>query len=167
MVAPHVAGRKIAHVVHAERAGEERTASGLKATKDMPSSRQVSSTAISAFRVHSEYSVWTAVTGCTLWARRIVSADISESPYVLILAFLDQFGKGADTVLDRYVAVEPVQIIEIDDIGFQTAETVLAGLLDPFRIAVDITRLVALARIETALAGEEKFFPGGFRSSRR
>ena len=31
-------------------------------------------------RVNREYSVWSAVIGCTAWARRIVSATASESP---------------------------------------------------------------------------------------
>ena len=45
-------------------------ATGLKATKAAPMSRQASSTAISGLRVHSEYSVCTAAIGCTAWALR-------------------------------------------------------------------------------------------------
>ena len=55
-------------------------ASGLNATNAMPSSRQVSSTATSALRVQSEYSVCTAASGCTACARRIVAADTSLMP---------------------------------------------------------------------------------------
>ena len=55
-------------------------ASGLKATKAAPISRQVSSTAISGLRVHSEYSVCTAAIGCTACARRKVAADTSDRP---------------------------------------------------------------------------------------
>ena len=55
-------------------------ASGLKATKAAPISRQASSTAISGLRVHSEYSVCTAAIGCTAWARRSVAADTSDRP---------------------------------------------------------------------------------------
>ncbi|MCY1377290.1 hypothetical protein D9M69_648540 [compost metagenome] len=58
---------------------------GLKATKAMPNSRQVSSTAISGLRVHREYSVCTAVMGCTACARRKVGADTSERPMAWIL----------------------------------------------------------------------------------
>src|ERR671932_3966 len=43
----------------------------------MPSSAQVASTpSSSGSRVHSEYSVWTAVTGCTACARRMVSGAV-------------------------------------------------------------------------------------------
>ena len=57
---------------------------GEKATKVMPSSRQVSSTAISGFRVHSEYSVCSAATGCSAWALRKVGAETSERPMLRI-----------------------------------------------------------------------------------
>ena len=46
----------------------------------MPSSRQTGSTSSSGSRVHSEYSVWSAVIGCSRWARRMVSGAASESP---------------------------------------------------------------------------------------
>ena len=52
----------------------------------MPSSAQVASTpSSSGSRVHSEYSVCTAVTGWTAWARRIVSGAASEMPACRIL----------------------------------------------------------------------------------
>ena len=54
--------------------------SGLNGTKPMPSSAQVGSTCGSGSRVHSEYSLCTAVTGWTTCARRIVSAAASERP---------------------------------------------------------------------------------------
>ena len=60
-------------------------ASGLKATNVMPSSRQVSRTATSALRVHSEYSVCTAVIGWTRAPCAIVVADTSLRPIVLTL----------------------------------------------------------------------------------
>ena len=43
-------------------------------------SRQACSTAISGLRVHSEYSVCTALMGCTAWARRKVAAETSLKP---------------------------------------------------------------------------------------
>jgi len=55
-------------------------ASGLNATNVMPSSRQVSRTATSALRVHNEYSVCTAASGCTACARRMVAAETSLMP---------------------------------------------------------------------------------------
>ena len=60
-------------------------ATGLNATKLTPNSRQAAKTAISGFRVHREYSVCTAVIGCSLWALRKVVADTSDKPMVRIL----------------------------------------------------------------------------------
>ena len=54
--------------------------SGLNGTNPMPSSASVGSTSASGSRVHSEYSLWTAVTGCTACARRMVPAEASDSP---------------------------------------------------------------------------------------
>ncbi len=54
--------------------------SGLNGTNPMPSSSHTGSTAASGSRVHSEYSLWTAVTGNTACARRIVPAPASDSP---------------------------------------------------------------------------------------
>jgi len=47
--------------------------SGEKATKPMPSSRVTGSTAASGSRVQREYSDWSAASGWTAWARRIVT----------------------------------------------------------------------------------------------
>ena len=46
--------------------------SGLNGTKPMPSSSSVGRISRSGSRYHSEYSLWTAVTGWTACARRIV-----------------------------------------------------------------------------------------------
>ena len=54
--------------------------SGLNGTKPMPSSARVGSTSGSGSRVHNEYSLCTAVTGWTAWARRMVAAPASDSP---------------------------------------------------------------------------------------
>ena len=53
---------------------------GLKATSAILSSLQVSSTPNSTFRVHSEYSGWTAAMGCTSCASRMCAEDHSETP---------------------------------------------------------------------------------------
>ena len=49
-----------------------------KATKVVPSSAQASNTATSGLRVQGEYSVCSAVMGCSAWARRRVSAPTSD-----------------------------------------------------------------------------------------
>jgi hypothetical protein len=46
--------------------------SGLKGTKPIPSSSRVGAISASGSRHHSEYSLCSAVTGWTAWARRIV-----------------------------------------------------------------------------------------------
>lgn len=52
--------------------------SGEYGTSPTPSSAMVGAIA-STSRVQSEYSLWTAVTGCTAWARR--SSDDSASRF--------------------------------------------------------------------------------------
>ena len=59
--------------------------SGLNGTKPMPSSSSVGSTSRSGSRCQREYSLCTAATGCTAWARRIVLAPASERPKCLTL----------------------------------------------------------------------------------
>ena len=53
---------------------------GLKGTKPIPSSWSVGRISCSGSRHHSEYSLCSAVTGCTACARRIVAAPASERP---------------------------------------------------------------------------------------
>ena len=59
--------------------------SGLNGTKPIPSSSSVGRISASGSRHHSEYSLWSAVTGWTAWARRIVFAPASERPKCLTL----------------------------------------------------------------------------------
>ena len=54
--------------------------SGLNGTNPILSSPSVGRISSSGSRHHSEYSLWSAVTGWTAWARRIVSTPASESP---------------------------------------------------------------------------------------
>ena len=65
-----------------------------------------------------EYSLWTAVTGWTACARRIVSALASDSPK-WDLAVGDQVSYGAGYVFDRHVWVDPVLIEQVDTVGPQ------------------------------------------------
>src|SRR4051812_37974787 len=54
--------------------------SGLNGTKPMPSSSSVGRISRSGSRHHKEYSLCSAVTGCTAWARRTVFAPASDRP---------------------------------------------------------------------------------------
>ena len=92
--------------------------SGLNGTNPMPSSPQVGRTSASGSRVHSEYSLCTAVTGCTAWARRMVAAPASEArsagpcrPH--------QLADRAGDVFDRHVRVDPMLVEQVDHIGPQ------------------------------------------------
>ena len=73
--------------------------SGEYGTKPMPSSAAAAGLA-SGSRVHSEYSDCSAVTGCTAWARRIVSAPGLGQTDVPDLALGHQLGQRADGLLD-------------------------------------------------------------------
>ena len=84
--------------------------SGLKGTKPIPSSSSVGRTSSSGSRHHSEYSLWSAVTGWTACARRIVCTPGFGQAEVLDLAFLDQLLHRAGHVLDRHVRVDAVLI---------------------------------------------------------
>src|ERR1035438_4986880 len=67
---------------------------GLNGTKPIPSSSRAGSTFASWLLVHSEYSLWTAVTGCTAWARRIVFAAASERPKYFSLPNIELAAAG-------------------------------------------------------------------------
>src|SRR5207249_5804841 len=64
---------------------EEALPRGLNGTNPTPSSWSVGSTSSSGCLHQSEYSLWTAVTGWTACARRIVFAAASERPKCLTL----------------------------------------------------------------------------------
>ena len=96
--------------------------SGLYATRAMPSSCSAGSNSSSGSRLHSEYSLCTAAIGCTLCARRNVATEGSDRPMCLHLAFLHQFGHGADRFLDRHARIDPVQVVEIDEVDAQTLQ---------------------------------------------
>src|SRR3954465_764262 len=59
--------------------------SGLKGTNAIPSSSRVGRTSFSGVLNHNEYSLWSAVTGWTACARRMVCTPASERPKCLTL----------------------------------------------------------------------------------
>ena len=61
-------------------AGQESPAQGLYGTRPIPSSRSVGRILSSALRYQSEYSLCNTETGCTAWARLMVSSLASERP---------------------------------------------------------------------------------------
>ena len=118
--------------------------SGLNGTKPMPSSAQVGRTSGSGSRVHSEYSLCTAVTGCTAWARRIVAAAASDRPKWRTLPACDEFADRAGDVLDRHVRVDAVLVEQVDDVGPQPAQRRVGDPLDLLGAAVEPDRLAVL-----------------------
>ena len=65
----------------------------------------------STSRSMTEYSVWTAVTGCTACARRMVARTRLGEPEVQHLPFVDQFLDRAGDILDRHVGIDAVLVL--------------------------------------------------------
>ena len=76
-LAPVVVG---ALLWRADLTGEEAVPSGESGTNSISNSRSNGSSSAPGSRVHSEYSVCRAATGCTAWARRIVARLASDKP---------------------------------------------------------------------------------------
>ena len=53
------------------------------------------------------------------------------------LALLDETSECTDTFFDRDIEVAAVQVIEVDHVGLQVCETLIAGLLDRGRGAIN------------------------------
>ncbi len=124
----------------------------------MPSSRQASSTATSALRVHSEYSVCSAVIGMhgvRLSKRRRRHLGQADRPD---LSFLHEIREGADALFDRQPLVPAVQVVEVDDIGLQPLEALLAVLPDHLGSAVDLTLTLRVPE-HAALGDEDELAP--------
>src|SRR5262249_26808946 len=57
------------------------------------------------------------------------------------LALADKLAHRADRVLDRNGRIDPMDVIEVDDIGLEPPEALLAGFADIFRPAVREARI--------------------------
>ena len=101
---------------------------GLQGTKPIPSSSHVGSTSASGSRVHREYSLWTAVTGCTACARRDRLHPCFRKAEVLDLAFPDQVLHHSRHVFDRHVRIDTVLVQQIDNVGLEALERCLGNL---------------------------------------
>ena len=96
----------------------------------MPSSARAGRTSASGRRHHSEYSLCTAVTGWTAWARRIVPAAASDRPKCLTLPACDELFDRAGDVLDRHVGVHAVLVVQVDHVDAEAAQRAVGGLRD-------------------------------------
>ena len=137
------AGDRVPHVPGAELSCPRSIApvrkplpNGLNGTKPMPSSSSVGRISCSGSRHHSEYSLCSAVTGCTACARRIVCAPGLGQAEVFDLALPDQILDGSRDVLDRHVRIDTVLIEQVDAIGAQPFQRRIGDLPDMLRPAV-------------------------------
>ena len=120
--------------------------SGLKGTKPIPSSSSVGRISSSGSRHHSEYSLCSAVTGCTACARRIVWTPASDRPKCLTLPCLDQLLHRAGDLLDRHLRVDPVLVEQVDRVGPQPLQRAFDAALDRLGTAVDAAAGVCRSR---------------------
>ena len=100
--------------VRRDGAGEEAAAErgvGHQADAELADVGRISS---SRSRVNREYSVCSAVIGCTACARRMVVRRRLGQAEVADLAGLDQLGHRADGLLDRHRLVDAVLVVEVD-----------------------------------------------------
>ena len=102
----------------------------------MPSSAHSGRISFSTSRDHSEYSVCSAAIGCALWARRMVAGPASEMPRWRILPCCFQLRHGADRVLDRHRLVDAMDVVEVDVIGAEPREALVARLHHVVRMAL-------------------------------
>src|SRR5258705_10154588 len=75
-------------------------------------------------------------------------------PDGLDLSLSHDVGHGPDAVFDRNPLVPAVEVIEIDHIGLQALEAVLAGLCQNLRPAVDLAQSLRVAE-HAAFARED------------
>ena len=94
----------------------------------------------SGSRDHSEYSVCSAVTGCTACARRMVVRRRLGEPVVPDLALGDELGERADGLLDRRARVHAVLVVEVDVVGAEPRERALDREADVLGAAVEAAR---------------------------
>jgi hypothetical protein len=118
----------------------------------MPNDSHVGSTSASGSRHHSEYSLWSAATGCTACARRIDGTPASEKAEVVDLACADQVLDRAGHVLDRHVRVDPVLVEQVDAVGLEPLERGVGDLPDPLRPAVHAR--LGIPVLEAELGGD-------------
>src|SRR5215203_4746563 len=85
---------------------------GLKGTKPMSSSSSSGRISASGSRHHSEYSLWSAVTGCTACARSL-NACLRE-PEVLYLPLRDELLHGSRDIFDRHVRVDAMLVEHVN-----------------------------------------------------
>src|SRR4051812_36005068 len=123
----------------------------------MPSSSQSGRISASTSRVHSEYSICTAAIGCTACARRIVAAPASQMPRWRTLPWRTRSLIAPTVSSIDTSAFDPVDVIEIDDIGLEAREALVAAFLQIFGTAIGEAR-PTLQADNAEFAGDHVFF---------
>src|ERR1035437_8976345 len=113
----------------------------------MPSSRSVGSTSSSMSRANSEYSLCTAVGAPDGGGGRLGEADETH------LAGRDQLAHRPHRLLDGYVGVDAVLVVEVDVIDTEPLQAGVAGAVHMLGGAVDGHAPVRRA-LETELRGD-------------
>ena len=85
--------------------------------------------------IQSEYSLWSAVTGCTACARRIVCAPASDNPKCFTLPSAIRSFTAPATSSIGTSGIDAVLVEEIDRIGPETLQRCLSHVLDVSRTA--------------------------------
>src|SRR5712692_8555983 len=96
----------------------------------MPSSRRTGIMSPSRFRSHSEYSLCSAETGWTAWARRMLATPASERPKNRTFPCLTRSPTAPATS-----SIDTVLIEEIDVVGAEPEQGALHRLADMLRPA--------------------------------
>src|SRR5215475_8127853 len=73
------------------------------------------------------------------------------------LALLDQTRHGADSLLDRNIGIDPVDVVEVDHVDAEPLEARIAGDRDIVGLSIDATALPAGAADIAELAGNQEF----------
>ena len=88
-----------------------------------------------------EYSLCSAVIGCTLCARRIVPHSRFRQTEVFHLAFLDQLLHCSSDLFDGNLVIDAMLIKQVNAVSPEPLERRFGNLLDVFRAAVEAALL--------------------------
>jgi len=121
----------------------------------MPSSAVTGRMSCSTSRSHSEYSVWTAVTGCTACATDRLGACLGKTD-VKPLAFADQLAQHAHRLLDGDLGIDPVLVIEVDPIRPEALQRPFDGTANIGGRAVDARGAGFAVEAEAPLGGQNE-----------
>ena len=108
--------------------------SGLYGTNPIPSSSTVGRISFSGVRHRREYSLWSAVTGWTACARRMVSAAASDIPKCRTFP-ASTSSLTVPATSSRDLGVDAVLVVEVDDVHAEPAQRALDGAVDVLRPA--------------------------------